>query len=136
MGNNNYYIVNLQQSDDDRGSLVVCEINRHMPFEARRFFSIYGTQSNVIRGNHANRNSRFFMVCVQGSCQIDVDDGKTQANFYMDNNGKALYVNRMVWKTMRNFSPDCILLILSDCIYDENEYVFEYNTFKNEVQSS
>lgn len=128
--------MDLQQTGDDRGSLVVCEINKHMPFEAKRFFHIYGTQNGIMRGIHANRNSSFFMVCVKGSCQVDVDDGREQASFYLDHPAKGLFVNSMMWKTMKNFSPDCVLLVLSDCVYDETEYIRDYDRFIKEVHSS
>lgn len=82
-----------------------------------------------MRGNHANKDSHFILVCVKGSCKVLVNDGENQAKFTLDSPKKALYLNKMVWKEMYDFSKDAILLVLTNTLYNENEYIRSFEDF-------
>ena len=82
-----------------------------------------------MRGCHANRDSEFFMFCLQGSCRVRVDDGKVKSEVALDSPHTALYLEKMVWKEMFEFSNDAILVVATNTLYDENEYVRDYGEF-------
>lgn len=130
----NWKFIELNDVSDDRGRMVVLENLNQIPFEVKRMFYIYGIKDYAVRGNHANRNSEFFMVCLSGSVEVEVDDGKTKEIFKLSSPKKALYMNKMVWKTMKNFSQDAVLLCITNTLYDNTEYIRNIDDFYMEVK--
>lgn len=135
MENRKHYIFELQPFSDEDGFLAVIEEEKQIPFKIRRIFYEYRVQGSSLRGNHANKNSRFCLIAVCGSCEVIVEDGKNKIVYYLDKPYKVLYLDKMIWKTMTNFSKDCVLLVLSDCLYDKNEYIRDYKSYLKDVKS-
>ena len=128
------FLLNFPQRGDERGWLVVAEGNKDVPFDIKRIFYIYGTDSGVVRGQHANRNSEFVLVNVAGSCKVRTRDGRGNDRvFELNKPNMGLFIPRMVWKDMYDFSPDSILLCLASESYDPNEYIRDYDAFAHEV---
>ena len=127
---------NLKEMGDEKGKLIAIESNRNVPFEIQRLFYIYDCQQDVERGIHANLNSKFAFVCVQGSCSIETDNGKTKDIYKLDKKTDILAIDNKVWKKMYDFSDDCILLVFSDCLYDKSEYIYDYDEFLRIVNSN
>ncbi|MEQ8201766.1 MAG: FdtA/QdtA family cupin domain-containing protein [Syntrophomonadaceae bacterium] len=115
---------------DERGSLVAIEERRDIPFPIRRIYYIFGTQPGVVRGLHAHRQLQQVMMCLHGSCQLQLDDGRDQTVVSMKRNDRGVLIDRMVWHQMYDFSPDCVLLVLADDYYDEDDYIRDYQEFK------
>ncbi len=126
----NSHLIRLRCTPDARGSLVVAEGSKDIPFEIRRVFYMYGMGSGSVRGQHANRVSKMVFVAVAGRCRIRVDDGRHVAEYELTEPSQALFADRMTWKEMYDFSPDCVLLVLSDSLYDAGEYIRDYQEFK------
>ncbi len=124
-----FRLINLKFLGDERGKLAAFEKNTNVPFDVKRVFYIWGTTNDCSRGCHANKESEFLLVTINGSCYIKVNDGRNSDVFILDTPSKALYLDKMVWKEMYNFSPDAILLILSNEKYNENEYIRDYKKF-------
>jgi dTDP-4-dehydrorhamnose 3,5-epimerase-like enzyme len=124
----------FEELGDDRGHLVVVEGMNNIPFEIQRIFYIYGTKSGVIRGQHANRNSEFVLINVSGKSKVLIDDGNEKAVIHLDEPRKGVYINKLVWKDMYDFSEDSILLVLSSEKYDGAEYIRNYEDFIHEVK--
>ena len=121
---------------DERGRLVVVEGNADVPFDIRRIFYIYGSDSTVIRGRHANRHSEFVLINVAGSCKVRTDDGRGHREiFALDVPHKGIYLPRMLWKEMYDFSPDSVLLCLASEHYDSREYIRNYEDYIAEVRN-
>lgn len=120
---------------DARGKLVVIEGEQDIPFAIRRIFYIYGSDRDVVRGQHANRNSSFVLVNVTGSCRVKVQDGLGGCRVYeLDRPHVGLYLPPMVWKEMYDFSADSVLLCLSSEHYDAEEYIRDYHEFEQIVR--
>ena len=135
--NTNYDKVKLLRfSDlgDERGSLIVVEGERDVPFAIQRVFYIYGSDATVMRGQHANRNTEFVLVNVAGKSKVRVDDGLGREQVYhLDQPNTGIYIPRMVWKDMYDFSPDSVLLVLCSEHYDGEEYIRDYEAFRAEM---
>lgn len=125
----------LRDSGDSRGGMCVVECGRDLPFTVQRFFYDFHTSGAEARGNHANRHSRFAFISLVGSCAVFVDDGENRERFILDDPHKLLYTDRMTWKVMDAFSPDNVLLILSDSHYDSEEYIRDYGEFLNLIKA-
>jgi hypothetical protein len=125
-----YQVLQFKDFGDERGNLVVIEgSGRDIPFTVQRVFYIYGSDSTVIRGRHANRSSEFVMINVAGKSKVKVDNGTESKVIELDRPMMGLYLSSMLWKDMYDFSPDSILLVMSSEHYDENEYIRDYDEY-------
>ena len=119
---------------DERGHLVIIEGNQDIPFDIKRVFYIYGSDRDVIRGRHANYNSEFVLINVSGTSKVKVDDGTDQKIFNLDRPHVGIYLPKLVWKDMYDFSEDSVLLCLSSEHYDANEYIRDYDKYLTVVK--
>ena len=122
-------MLSFVENGDERGHLVVVEGNRDIPFEIRRVFYIYGSDREVIRGRHANYHSEFVLINVAGTSKVRVDDGKNQKVFDLDRPHIGIYLPKVIWKDMYDFSEDSVLLCLSSEHYDNAEYIRDYDEY-------
>ena len=128
-----YKVLEFGDLGDERGKLVVVEGARDIPSEIKRVFYIYGSDSEVVRGQHANRNSEFVLINVSGSSKVRVDNGFEEEVIELNRPRMGLYLPTMVWKDMYDFSADSVLLVLANTHYDGNEYIRDYDEFIKEV---
>ena len=131
-----YKIVEFKDLGDERGNLVVIEgEGRDIPFDIKRVFYIYGSDSEVVRGQHANRETEFLMVNVGGTSKVRIDNGRESEIVELNRPGMGLYLPPMLWKDMYDFSPDSILLVLASRHYDAGEYIRDYGAYIEEMNS-
>lgn len=127
-------ILNFRDLGDERGKLVVIEGNKTIPFEIKRVFYIYGSDSEVIRGQHANRESEFVLINVAGTSKVRITDGKEEFVVELNRPMMGIYIPRMIWKDMYDFSEDSVLLVLASTHYDGKEYIRKYEDYIDEVK--
>ena len=123
----------LSPRGDNRGKLIAIETGRDLPFEIARVYYVFDTKEGVARGFHAHRALRQVLIAVSGSCVIAVDDGIHRDDVTLDNPASALSIDGLVWREMRDFSSDCVLLVLADRAYDEGDYIRIYSDFVDAV---
>ncbi|MBQ8160070.1 MAG: WxcM-like domain-containing protein [Clostridia bacterium] len=114
---------------DDRGQLVAIEELRDIPFSIRRVYYMYSTVQGVTRGYHAHKSLEQILICVHGSCKIRLDDGMEKEEVLLDKPYEGLYVSNVVWREMFDFSPDAVLMVLASELYDEADYIRNYDQF-------
>ena len=125
-----YKILEFIDLGDERGNLVVIEGEGiHIPFDIKRVFYIYGSDSEVVRGQHANRETEFLLVNVSGTSKVRVDNGNEQDIIELNRPRMGLYLAPMVWKDMYDFSEDSVLLVLASRHYDGAEYIRNYEDY-------
>ena len=123
-------MLEFSQKGDERGHLVIVEGMEDIPFDIKRIFYIYGSDKDVIRGQHANRESEFVLINVAGTSKVKVKDGKgNEAIYYLNRPHTGIYLPKMVWKDMYDFSEDSVLLCLASTHYDSTEYIRNYDEF-------
>lgn len=123
-------MLEFSQMGDERGHLVVVEGKKDIPFGIKRIFYIYGSDPDIIRGQHANKKSEFVLINVAGQSKVKIKDGKgNEAIFALNRPHTGIYIPNMVWKDMYDFSQDSVLLCLSSEYYDADEYIRDYNEF-------
>ena len=127
--------LSFRENGDERGKLVVVEGLKDIPFQIARIFYIYGSDREVVRGCHANRKSEFVLINVCGSSKVKVMGGKEEQVVVLDKPHTGVYLPRMVWKEMYDFSQDSILLCLASEAYDPTEYIRDYGEYLKEIQS-
>lgn len=123
-------MLEFPQKGDERGHLVIVEGMQDIPFDIKRIFYIYGSDPSVIRGRHANKRTEFVLINVSGQCKVKVKDGKgNEAVYLLNRPHTGIYLPRMIWKDMYDFSHDSVLLCLASEHYDPEEYIRDYDTF-------
>lgn len=118
---------------DERGNLVVVEGEESIPFSIERVFYIYGSDATVVRGQHANRISEFVLINVSGISKVRISNGHEECVIELNRPRMGLYIPKMVWKDMYDFSSDSVLLVLANTHYDGNEYIRDYQEYLNEI---
>lgn len=121
--------VDLVSHGDSRGQLVAIEEYDEIPFKIKRVYYIYDTNSDVTRGCHAHRTLKQLLVCVSGNCKIRLDDGKDCQIVLLDKPNEGILICDTIWREMFDFSKDAVLLVLASDIYDEKDYIRDYQEF-------
>lgn len=126
--------VALPERRADTGSLTAVESGETVPFEIKRVYYLYGLMEGTRRGFHAHRELEQVAVCVAGACKILLDDGRRKETAVLDEPRKGLFIGKMVWREMFDFSPDCVLLVFASEHYDEADYIRSYAEFRGAVE--
>ncbi len=117
---------NFKTLGDDRGQLIALESFNEIPFEIKRVFYIFGTNKENARGNHSHYKTKQFLVAVNGSCKVTLDNGKEKETFDLNRPNLGLFQDALIWGTMHDFSEDCILLVLANDYYNNSDYINDY----------
>ena len=114
---------------------MIIEGGQDIPFEVKRVFYIYGSDKDVMRGQHANRRTEFVLINVAGTSKVKVKDGRgNEVIFCLNRPHTGVYLPAMVWKDMYDFSEDSVLLVLASEHYDAEEYIRDYDAFAYEIE--
>ena len=124
-----FKVFEFNEMGDERGNLVVIEGNEDVPFEIKRIFYMYGTDKEWVRGQHANKKSEFVLVNVAGRSKIKIDDGFSTAIVELNKPRMGVYIPKMIWKEMYDFSEDSVMLVLASEHYDADEYIRDYDEY-------
>lgn len=125
-----YKIIEFDELGDERGNLVVAEGESDLvPFKINRIFYIYGSTSDVVRGQHANRKTQFILINVSGTSKVRLDNGTEERIIELNKPKMGLFLDTMLWKDMYDFSEDSVLLCIASEHYDGSEYIRDYNEY-------
>jgi acetyltransferase-like isoleucine patch superfamily enzyme/dTDP-4-dehydrorhamnose 3,5-epimerase-like enzyme len=115
---------------DLRGSLVVAEIAKGLPFQPKRFFTIFDVPTREVRGEHAHRTLHQFLVCLKGECAVLADDGHCREEIHLNTPAIGVHIPPMVWAVQYKFSQDAVLLVLASDIYNPQDYIRDYDEYR------
>lgn len=124
--------VTFSAHGDSRGQLIALEsMSEDVPFEVKRMYYIFDTTPGTVRGNHAHKALKQMLICVSGACTIvcEMPDG-TKSEHRLDWPDKGLLIEGLVWRQMKDFSKDAVLIVLASEHYDESDYIRNYTVFK------
>lgn len=119
----------FQPHGDDRGQLIALEEYKDIPFKIKRVFYMYDTVEGVVRGGHAHKSIEQILVCVHGSCKVSLDNGYEKKIVPLEKPYEGLYMSHSMWGEMYDFSSDAVLLVLASDLYDERDYIRNYDEF-------
>jgi len=126
--------IDFQQHGDDRGMLVALEEAKEIPFKIKRVYYMYDTIEGVRRGFHAHKSLQQILICIHGSCKITLDSGTDKGTVLLDKPCEGIYVADNMWREMHDFSEDAVLLVLASEVYDESDYIRDYDEFLKYVR--
>lgn len=124
----------FQPHGDDRGQLIALEELSDIPFKIKRVYYMYDTKEGVHRGFHAHRNLEQILICIHGSCKVLLDNGTEKKIVHLEKPYEGLYVANYMWREMYDFSPDAVLIVLASEIYNEDDYIRNYEEFLNMIK--
>ena len=127
-------IINLPKILDKRGNLSFIEAKKHIPFMIQRSYWIYDVPGGEVRGGHAYRDNKEFIVALSGSFDVVLHDGVKEQVFHLNRSYYGLYVPQMMWRRMENFSTNSLALVLSSTNYEQTDYIRDFEQFKQETQ--
>lgn len=126
-------IIKLPQILDERGNLSFIESVNHIPFNIKRTYWIYDVPGGEVRGSHAFRNNEEFIVALSGSFDVVLNDGKEEKRYHLNRSYNGVFVPKMMWRSLDNFSTNSFALLLSSTEYDSSDYIRDFNEFRKEV---
>ncbi|EST37916.1 hypothetical protein N566_10370 [Streptomycetaceae bacterium MP113-05] len=127
-------LIDLEQHNDERGSLSIVESEWTAGFPVRRVYYLHDLVPGTSRGAHAHRALEQFFIAAHGSFTISVDDGHQSHEYRLDDPGTGLYVGPLVWRDLKDFSEGAVCLVLASEHYDEADYYRDYDTFLKDAR--
>lgn len=123
-------IIELPKITDKRGNLTFIEGNRHIPFDIKRVYYLYDVPGGEERGGHAHRSLQQFIIAANGSFDVILDNGTTKMRFHLNRSYYGLYIPKMIWRELDNFSSGSVCVVLASEYFDEDDYIRDYQTFR------
>jgi len=122
-------LINLPKILDDRGNLSIIEEDTHIPFKFRRTYWIYDVPGGEFRGSHAFKESEEFIVAISGSFDVILNNGTSEEKFSLNRSYTGLYVPKLTFRRLENFSTNSLALVLASTAYNENDYIRDFDEF-------
>jgi len=128
--------VNFPKVSDYRGNLSFIEESRQIPFAIKRVYYLYDVPSGASRGGHAHKELEQIVIALSGSFDVILDDGDSRRTFFLNRPHYGLYIPSGIWRELENFSSNSVALSLVSQVYDELDYLREYEEFKRWVTNN
>ena len=119
----------------ESGTLGILD-SPELPFEPKRLYWIHSVPAGLTRGNHAHKKLQQFFWLIKGSVNIELSDGYETKNLSMHENKEILVVSPGYWRKLFNFSPDAIVVVGADAVYDPHDYIHDWEEFLNWKKTS
>lgn len=128
-------IIQLPKISDPRGNLSFFENDNQLPFKIRRSYWIYDVPGGENHGGHAYKNTEEFIVALSGSFDVVLDNGSEKKTFALNRSYYGLYVPKLYWREMENFSTNSLAMIVSSTDYNAEDYIRDYDEFLSKVKN-
>lgn len=120
---------------ETKGHLTVVEAEKQIPFKIERIYFIYDVPAGQVRGGHAHRDLEQLIIAINGSFDVIAEDSSGRKRFHLDQPHIGLYLPRMAWREIENITPGAVCLVVSSKLYDESDYIRDYEDFKKLLKS-
>jgi len=120
----------------DDAYLSFFEGSHHVPFNIKRIYIIHHCLPHLDRGHHAHKKTDQMMVCLAGSLDLILDDGRKKRKFHLSKSNKGILIHHLVWHEMKNITPDAIMLVAASRYFDERDYIRRYDAFRLFLKNS
>lgn len=129
-------IINLPKFLDERGNLSFLQYPNQIPFEIKRVYYISDVPGGEQRGGHAFKEQQEFIISLSGAFDVVLNDGSTEHRYHLCRSFYGLYVPKMLWRSIENFSTNSLALIVSDTSFTESDYIRDFEYFKKEINNA
>jgi dTDP-4-dehydrorhamnose 3,5-epimerase-like enzyme len=121
-------LIEIPSIENRLGNLGIIE-NDVIPFEIKRVYYLYDIPSNAIRGGHSHKKLQQVLIAISGSFDVILKDGNSVEKVTLNKPNKGLLIKNNTWRELENFSSGSVCLVLASTIYDEDDYVRDFNEF-------
>jgi hypothetical protein len=125
----NFSLVKIKNYNDDRGNILIFENGNNLNFDVKRVYLLKDIPLNKERGHHAHIKLKQLMIALSGSVTIEVTDLNSKKSFLLSSPEQGLYISGPTWRVLKDFSPDCILMVIASDYFDPNDYIDDYALF-------
>lgn len=125
--------ISIPGAADERGQVNFLAFDHKLGFTPRRLFWLHHIAPGQWRGRHGHRESHLVTLILNGACKIHLDDGRVKEAVVLDDPAKALHIAPLVWHELTDFAPQTVVLVIASTLYDEAEYLRDYEAFKREA---
>jgi dTDP-4-dehydrorhamnose 3,5-epimerase-like enzyme len=123
-------IIDLQQTSNSKGDIVIVEADKTIPFYIKRVFYMLNTPKGTIRGGHAHKCLHQLIVAIVGTLDVVVDDGTKKKQVRLDSPKQGFYVPPMIWNELLNFSQDAVCIVFASEYYSSDDYIKSYESYQ------
>ncbi len=129
-------LIDLPKITDPRGNLSVIESEVHVPFDIKRVYYLYDVPGGSSRAGHGHKELQQLIVAMSGSFDVIVDDGHERKKFHLNRSYYGLYIPKLMWREVENFSSGGVCLVLASTLYDRADYYHDYGDFVRVVDEN
>ena len=122
-------LIELPKVTDPRGNLTFAEAQSMVPFDIKRAYWVYDVPGGESRGGHAHKRLRQLVIALSGSFTVTLDNGREQQTVLLNHPWQGLLIDVNTWRTLDDFSSGAVCLVLASELFDEDEYIYEYDEF-------
>ena len=122
-------LIDLPKHHDPRGNLSVVEGGIHVPFDIERVYYLYDVPGGSARAGHGHVELQQLMIAMSGSFDVIVDDGYSRKKFHLNRSYYGLYIPKMMWREVENFSSGAVCLVMASTKFDKSDYYYDYDEF-------
>lgn len=122
-------LIELPKITDPRGNLTFIEEKRHVPFDIKRVFYLYDVPTGADRGAHAHRSLHQCLICLAGSFDVSISDGRESRRVHLNRPWRGLHIPPMIWAAEVDFDPGSVCMVLASSLYDESDYLRDYDDY-------
>jgi hypothetical protein len=123
-------LIDLPKIQDPKGNLTVVEQNVQIPFNIKRVYFLYDVPGGESRGGHAHKNLQQLIIAANGSFDVVLSNGVESERFHLNRCYYGLYIPKLIWRELDNFSSGSVCLVLASEEFDEEDYIRNYSKFK------
>tara|TARA_R110000868_G_C10325119_1_gene713571 strand:+ start:86 stop:493 length:408 start_codon:yes stop_codon:yes gene_type:complete len=131
----NIALIEVPKIENVLGTIGVVE-NNTIPFEMKRVYYLYDIPSSANRGGHAHKNLKQVLIAISGSFDVIVKDGVTEEKITLNKPNVGLLINTNIWRELDNFSSGAVCLVIASAIFDESDYIRDYQQFLHYVENA
>lgn len=122
-------VLSLRKVHNRAGNITIVEGRKNLPFEVKRVFYLYDVPGGAGRGGHAHRKLTQLIIAASGSFNVLVDDGTNKKVVMLNRPDYGLLLVPGVCGELMEFSSGAVSLCLASELFDEQDYIRDYDEF-------
>lgn len=122
-------VIDISKIHNEAGNITVVENDKNIPFHVKRIYYLYDVPAGEARGGHAHYELEQYIIAASGSFDVVLDDGLNKRRVSLNRPYMALHIVPGLWRELDNFSSGSITMVLASEVYEEKDYIRDYNTY-------
>jgi len=129
-------VIILPKIKNRAGNITPIHPFKNVPFDIKRVYYLYDVPGGESRGGHGHKELQQLIVAASGSFDVLLDDGENKKVVNLNRPYFGLLMPSGIWRELLNFSSGSICLVMASMLYSEDDYIREYEDYKQYVQGT